>query len=279
MKKNYKWIRNFLISICVVFVSITIFNYYTDSFNLFKNSNGNMAQDLHNGYYITGDNISVNRVNNIYEPLISNMKNNIDVLAIGSSRTMILHKSILFGEAKLNYYNFTDGTARLRHYAKIFGLLNKYNTVFPHTVILGLDPWIFDEKASLAQIKNLLNKNKSKKNNYSQLINYEYTKLNILSLINQKKYLKSKKLQDLKNSKNVTISPNGEMYYPFYKGAASLDKLLQNVEKNLKECDKNNSNTKCIKYSKLNNFTEVEYLLNYFPIQVLQFVLRFHHMI
>ena len=267
MKKNYKWIRNTLIGVCVIFLSIITFNYHIDSFNLFKKSNVNIAQDLLNGYYITGENISVNRVDNIYEPLVSGIKNNIDILTIGSSTVMLFHKKTLLGEAKLNYYNFTDGTARLRHYAKIFGLLNKYNVAFPRTVILGLDPWIFDEKASLAQLKNLLNNNNNNNNNnisdHSQLFNYEYTKLNILSLINQKQYLKSKKLEDLKNSKNVIISPHGGMYYPLSTHKTPLNELLKNIQKGLKGCDQNNSNTKCVKYNKLNNFVEVKYLLNY----------------
>ena len=114
MKKYFKWVRAVLIGICIGFLSITAFNYYVDAFNLFNKSNSNMAQDLQNGYYITGNNISSNRVDNIYEPLIRSIKNNIDVLVIGSSRTMLLNRNTLFGKAKLDYYNFTAGTARLK---------------------------------------------------------------------------------------------------------------------------------------------------------------------
>ena len=209
-----------------------------------------------------GSEMCIRDRDNIYEPLIRSNKQYIDVLAIGSSRSMLLHKDILFGEEKLNYYNFTDGTARLRHYAKILSLFNKYNIPLPHTVILGFDPWVFDEKASLAQIKNLLNNQSNNDSNYSQLFNFEYTKINILSIMNKKKYSKSKKFQELKYSKNVIISPNGSMYYP-ENNSISLDKFLQNIKEGLKSCDENNSNTKCVKYNKLNNFIEVEYLINY----------------
>jgi hypothetical protein len=263
MKEYYKWISFVLISICIVFSGVAIFNYFIDSFNLFKKSNVNIEQDLLNGYFITGDNVTSNRVDNLYEPLIISNKNNIDVLTIGSSRSMLLHKNILFGEAKLNYYNFTDGTAQLRHYAKILGLLNKNNVALPHTVILGFDPWVFDEKASLAQIKNLLNNHSTRGSNYSQLFNFEYTKINILSLIYKKKYSKSKNFEDLKNSKNIIISPDGSMHYPAQNNSISLDNFLQNVKEQLKVCDENNSSTKCVKYNKLNNFVEVQYLINY----------------
>jgi hypothetical protein len=263
MKKYFKWVKNVLISVCIIFLSITGFNYYIDAFNLFNKSNTNIAQDLHNGYYITGDKIASNRVDNIYEPLIKNIKNNIDILAIGSSRTMLLHRNTLSGKGALEYYNFTSGTARLKHYAKILGLLNKYKIAFPHTVILGLDPWIFDEKASLSQIKNLLNNYSDNEFNYSQLFNYEYTKINILNIINQRKYLKSKKIQDLKNSKNVIISPDGDLFYPEHSNDISAEKLIKNVKKGLEYCDKNNRNTKCVKYNKLNNFFEVKFILNY----------------
>jgi len=263
MGKCFKFVRGFLIGICIIFPSIAGFNYYVDSFNIFNKSNVNIYQDMLDGYYVTGNNIASNRVNNIYEPLIKNIKDDIDVLAIGSSRTMLLHRNILFGKAKLVYYNFTDGTARLRHYAKILGLLNKYSVSFPNTVILGIDPWIFDERASLSQIKALLDNHSNNEFNYSQLFNYEYTKINILNLINQKQYLKSKKLQDLKNSKNIIISPDGDMYYPERNNETPLNELVQNIKEGLKRCDENNYNTKCIKYDKLNNFIEVEYLLNY----------------
>ena len=256
MKEYFKWSRNVLVSACIVFFSIIGFNYYVDAFSLFDSPRSSIAQDLSNSYYITGDNIASNRVENIYEPLIKNIKNSIDILTIGSSRAMLLHRDILFGKDELEYYNFTDGTARLRHYAKILGLLNKHNIAFPHTVILGLDPWIFDEKASLSQIKNLLNNHKNDVFNYSQLFNYEYTKINLMSLINQKKYSKSKRLQELKNSENVIISPDGDMYYPSQKDRISLDKLLQNIKKGLNKCDETNSNTKCVNYNKLNNFSE-----------------------
>jgi len=257
-----KWIKSFFITVLVTSFSILLFNYYIDSFNLFSQSNSNLAKDLQNGYYISGENIDSNRVDNIYEPLIRNIKE-LDFLAIGSSRTMLLHKDILFGKKHINYYNFTDGTARLRHYAKIFGLLNKYNIQFPHTVILGLDPWIFDEKASIVQIKQLLNNPKSSNSNYLQLFNYEYTKINILSLINNIKYTKSTKLEDLRKSKNIIISPSGDLYNPLHDNSITLDNLLKKVENVLKECDEKNANTKCVKYSKLNNFKEVKYMFNY----------------
>jgi hypothetical protein len=263
MGKYFKWVKGFLISICIIFPSIVGFNYYVDSFNIFNKSSASISQDMLNGFYVTGDNIASNRVDNIYEPLIKNIKGNIDILAIGSSRTMLLHRNMLFGKAKLRYYNFTDGTARLRHYAKILGLLNKYSVSPPHTIILGLDPWIFDERASLSQIKTLLGNHSNNEFNYAQLFNYEYTKINILSLINKKQYSKSKELQDLKNSKNVIISPDGDMYYPERKYETPLNKLLQNIKAGLKSCDENNENTKCVKYEKLNNFIEVEYLIDY----------------
>jgi len=43
----------------------------------------------------------------------------------------------------------------------------------------------------------------------------------------------------------------------------TLDKLLKKVKNILKECDEKNSNTKCVKYSKLNNFKEVKYMFTY----------------
>ena len=265
MKKYQSWTISFFILSFFLAISIIALNLKIDSFNLFNYTKLTIAKDLLNGYYISGENISVNRVDNIYDPLLKNIEK-IDILAIGSSKTMLLHKDILFKDKNPIYYNFTDGTARLKHYAKILGLLNKYEIKYPSTIILGLDPWVFDQKASLTQIKALLNNtDKLNTNKYSQLFNYEYTKLNLLSLFNQTIYNKSKRVSDLhiKTNKNMIISPNGDIYYPVKENNLTLDELLQNVQNNIQKCDQQNYDTKCVKYNKLTNFQETKYLLTY----------------
>ena len=259
-----KWIIGVFIGIFITSSIIVVFNYSVDSFNLFEKSNANISKDLNDGYYVTGNNISSNRVDNIYESMIEAIKE-VDVIAIGSSRTMLLHKDLLFNDDKIIYYNFTDGTAYLKHYAKIIGLFNKHNIPFPHNIILGIDPWVFDQKASLSQIKRLINNTNNDSSEYLQLFNFEYTTINLKSLFNKKEYQKSKNLNDLLTIKNnnIIISPNGDLYNPLSVSIVDTNRLIKSVKEDLKKCDESNYDTKCIKYSKLNNFNELNYLIDY----------------
>ena len=95
MNKFKRWVFFFIVGSFSLFGTIVFFNYYVDTFSLFRKSGTSMADDMINGYYISGNNISSNRVENIYEPIIKKL-GYIDVLAIGSSRTMLLHKNLLF---------------------------------------------------------------------------------------------------------------------------------------------------------------------------------------
>ena len=100
MGKYYQWVKNLIIGISFSSLSILLLNYTVDKFNFFNQSNNNIIKDLHEGYYISGDTISINRVDNIYEGLIKNI-DSIDVLAIGSSKTILLHKKLLFNSSSL----------------------------------------------------------------------------------------------------------------------------------------------------------------------------------
>jgi hypothetical protein len=141
-------LKKHILSTTILFVLIAAFNYIVDDFNLFgSHNNDSMVYDLYNGYYITSENIAANRVDNIYDKLLYLKRNErIDVLAIGSSRTKSLHKDLIFADQSINYLNLTDGTAGLNHYAKVMGLFNKYSIPIPPKIIMGLDPWVFDEK-------------------------------------------------------------------------------------------------------------------------------------
>jgi len=265
MKKFKSWVLTVLFSIMFLSTCVVLFNYFVDSFSLFQKSKSGIVDDLIDGYYITGDNISSNRVENIYEPLIKKIKK-IDVLAIGSSRTMLLHHDLLFKNKKVSYYNFTDGTANLDHYARILGLFNKYSIRFPKVIILGIDPWIFDKQTSLSRINRLIsNTSHVDKSKYMQLFNFEYTLINLKSLLINNKYKKSYSLDELLNIKNrnIIISPDGDLYNPMFASNITSVELIKKEKSMLKKCDKTNYNTKCVKYEKLNNFKVLKYIIDY----------------
>jgi len=297
---NYKkWVIKFFFFFFLSSFLIIIFNYWVDAFNLFKetklHNNSNIIEDLENKYYISYDGVDSNRVENIIRPLISRMKK-IDILSLGSSRIMLLHKELLNNE-ELKYYNFTNGTARLDHYAKIIGMFNMYNIKLPKYIILGIDPWVFDEQWNISDIKDLLKTNQRKSyKNYLQLFNFEYTKINFSTLKkrlkstkkskvdisfnreNMNNYFRSKNFKNLliKENKNIILSPYGDLYYPISKKTINL----QEVKAKINQCKQNNFNTKCVDYKKLNNFNELQFLINFLQnngVKIAIFLAPFEH--
>lgn len=270
---SYKnWVHSFVIGAAILSLIIAMFNYKIDSFNLFKSKNENVVKDLLNKNYVSYDSIAVNMLENIYEPIIQkNIK--VDVLAIGSSRTMLLHRDLLFNK-NVSYYNFTAGTARLSHYVRVVSLFNKHGLKLPKNIILGIDPWVFDAPIAPGNTKELLNKYKADTKKYEQLFNYEYTKINFEKLkknnfsLNFEKtekkivdYLKDKNVNTLfaQDNSNVIMSPDGDLYYPLNKKKIEESFIQKRIEK----CSEAKFDTKCIRYKTLNNFSELKYLIDY----------------
>jgi hypothetical protein len=265
---NKKTVYFFINTSLVLIISIVVFNYETDTFNLYGNhSNNSIINDLNQKYYISSKNITSNRVDNIYDKLLYIKKNEkIDVLVIGSSRVMFFHKEFMFDNSNIEYLNFTDGTASLNHYAKVIGMFNKYSIKLPKTIILGLDPWVFDSHTTISKIKNLINISpNSNDSHYGQLFNFEYTKLNLFSFVEKKSYIKSKSIEQLLNNQNsnMILSPNGDIYYPKAKENIDLKNLKNLIYNNIKTCKKMNYDTKCVDYDVLRNISEFRYFLNY----------------
>lgn len=276
MKYKY-WILIFILGNFLLMSFVLMFNYSIDTFNLFRNKNIEVIKDLQNGNYISYDTVAIKRLDNIYEQLIKkNIKS--DVIVIGSSRSMLLHKEIIFKDNTLKYYNFTSGTARLGFYAQVVGTFNKYNVELPKNIILGIDPWVFDRQVSFESIEDTMNRYEENYDIYKQLFNFEYTTINIKTFFKKlkqreiiakkiifKNYMKSKNIEELitlKNS-NVIMSPHGDLYYPKIKQDIDLNTILKNVNNRIKKCTSNNFDTKCIQYAKLRNFVEIEYFINY----------------
>lgn len=258
-----------MLSICILSFLVLFINYKLDTFNLFgSNKNDSIVLDLKNNYYVSSPTITSNRVENLYDKLLYLKKNDtIDFLAIGSSRTVLLHKKDIFDNLNINYLNFTDGTANLNHYAKVIGLFNKYSIPIPKTIIIGLDPWVFDLKVSMAKIKKLLNADfKYSNNKYAQLFNYEYTKINLLSLLKKEIYLKSQDISSLysADNPNMIVSPDGDLYYPKTREEKSFKLVNESIQSRLKQCINNiHYNTKCINYKTLQNIEQFSYFVKY----------------
>ncbi len=165
MRKYIKWLQYSSIAILLTILSISFFNYKVDSLGLFGNSNYLLqaAKTLTSGKMIAGLKNYDERL--FQELIIKNLKVKNNVIAIGSSRTMQLRKRF-FLENKTNYFNHSVSGAGLEDYIAILGAYELIHKYLPSTVILGIDPWIFNKNSGQNRWKSL-----------SKYYNYEIDKI------------------------------------------------------------------------------------------------------
>jgi len=193
MKKNIKWLQYSISIIVSILTAVSIFNYKIDSLGLFGNSNylSQAAKTLTSGKMIAG--LKNNDERLFQELIIKNLQVKNDVIAIGSSRTMELRKRV-FLENKINFFNHSVSGASLEDYISIIGAYELIHGYTPSTVVLGIDPWVFNKyngqnrwksliKYYNYEIEKIYNKKQNTTNinttKWKQLINYDYTIANM----------------------------------------------------------------------------------------------------
>jgi hypothetical protein len=98
-----------------------------------------------NGKTIANLNIESARPMNRY--FIKNGKNKIDIIAVGSSRTQGIRREYLTSDA--TFFNHAMGRATIADYIGIVGGYKKFKGYIPKKVILGVDPWVFNENNTI----------------------------------------------------------------------------------------------------------------------------------
>ena len=234
MKKNILWLRYTLVSITSLILLITVFNYKVDSAGLFGNSNYVLqaAKALTNGKIIAGLYNTEQRL--LHELVIQNLQVKNDVIVIGSSKSMMLRKRY-FLKDDVNFFNHAAYGGSIEDYISIIAAYESIQNYIPKTVIIGVDTWTFNKYNGQMRWKTLekyynmgIEKIYNKKINntttsintmkWKQLINYEYTRLNIESFIT---LLKSdgKAFSVVKNVHvdNSIREPDGSIHYQYAK--------------------------------------------------------------
>jgi hypothetical protein len=216
-----------LLVIEILFVSV--FNYTTDSLGLFHEDGIlNASRDLNNGKMIAGLVNSDDRM--LQKMIIENRKDKIDVIALGSSRTMQLRKAFLNDPVDKKFFNHSMNTCLLGDYIAIIGIYEAKGYL-PKKMIFGIDPWIFNKNADKLEPRSIgyyykvmrqkiegIKKDKKIPNEiinakYIQLVNLEYTMENIRYLRRpDKKYYYIVKSADIDD---YIIDTDGSRYYPF----------------------------------------------------------------
>jgi hypothetical protein len=264
---------------------VALFNYLTDSMGLFHEDGIlNAAIDLNSGKMIAGLVNSDDRM--LQKMIIETGKDKLDIIAIGSSRTLLLRKSFLNEDKDKKFFNHSMGTCLLGDYMAIVGMYD-VKGYLPQKIILGIDPWIFNKNAGALEprsvgyyYKIIRRKIEGKKEDenitngkpdakYFQLVNMEYTTENIKYLLkNDKRHYYIVKSADVDD---YIMDTDGSLYYPFSirntkgvsgnataeSGAHSLEEFQSISNQDLFE--------KFIKYLVLNHVEVIIFLPPYHP--------------
>jgi hypothetical protein len=165
--------------------------------------------------------------------IVENYSGRRDIVAIGSSRVMLLRKRFI--QKDVDFFNHAIPGATLEDLVAIIGLY-KRKGVLPKTVILGMDPWMFNNnnkvnKDSWRMLESYYNemiaefsigsrgartpKNPGPKpdvmNRYEQLINLEYTLQNWDYLRKGRKIY----VTSTANVDDLVKEPDGSGHFPY----------------------------------------------------------------
>ena len=211
MNKNLRWLQYSIGLILLIISLISSFNYKVDSSGVFGQSNylSKAAKALTSGKMIAGLQNIDDRL--FQDLIIRNLQVRNDVIAIGSSTTMQLRKGVV-SKDRINFFNHSVNVASLEEYIAIVGAYEYIHGYLPSTVILGVDPWVFNKNNGQGgrwkglkkyydyELDKIYGEELNSTNNsnitintikWKQLINFDYTVSNIKffirALINCKK--------------------------------------------------------------------------------------------
>lgn len=291
--KSTKWIKIFFGLSIFVFLFLGIFNYKIDSLGLLRETTlDKVAEELSNGKIIAG-------LGNIDERIfrkkqIEYLKNDVEYVAIGSSRTMQLRKNMFLNDGINNFQNYSVSGASIEDYIALIQVhKNKFGEL-PKNIIFGLDTWIFNKyngqsrylslKDEYTQFMNILKTNIETNN---QKRSWIYYLLSLNYAKENKTYYDKNKSKDEDNKIKYTITdtiniddslkmPDGSIYYP-YKNRFPDFNEVSNIAKsyakgsvysleNYKELSNTELFEKLITYLKDNKVNVYFYLTPYNPI-------------
>ncbi len=145
-----KFINKTAIIALPVLVILLLVNYFGDAARLFdKYYEKKMAKILASGQYITNIENYDDRL--FQKELISNKNIQPNLVIIGSSRTMLINSDLFSGSSLFN--NSVRG-ASFEDIVSIYQLY-KENNKLPQKIIIGIDPWTFNENNGLKRYQSI----------------------------------------------------------------------------------------------------------------------------
>jgi hypothetical protein len=222
MKEDNNFIYTFATTVSILLLSISIFNYLVDPLSVFSQSDNQsreykLAELLTNHPNIISTNMDerkfiqarVNLESSQFDP---------NTIIVGSSRVMQLGNHLL----DKNVLNLGVSGATIEDQVAILDIATKkFN---PNTLIIGADPWVFNDASGQTRWQTLSEEYQravanlelgskveiiKKKKNYEQLIGSAYTKESISYVYNE--FFNPKKDENIEYSDSDQPLPNKDI--------------------------------------------------------------------
>lgn len=194
------WFLKTFFFMFLLLVTTGAFNYTIDSAMIFRPSFElrKAADALINGNMIAG--LKDYDERQLQKLIIEKSKTKYNVIALGSSRILQIRQRFLESDAgPIKFFNHGMSGASIEDYIAILGLYESKGYL-PQRMIIGVDPWVFNKNNGQVRWESLERYygkimggtyaskndiNSTNKRKYFQLINRDYTKTNIKTLISQ----------------------------------------------------------------------------------------------
>jgi hypothetical protein len=132
------------ILLCVAFV-----NYTVDPVHIFVSFESRIAKTLMAGKNVTNYTLSTEAERLLQKDYIQRTATAPDVIVLGSSRSMGLHGDLFKGR---RFFNHSVSAGSMEDYMAIYDLYKSKKSL-PKTVILTVDPWVFNKNNNLSDWK------------------------------------------------------------------------------------------------------------------------------
>ena len=230
---------NFTLLSSPLLLIMVLVNYNEDPANLFTSTEKKMVEIVNQGFFVTNLTNYDERLHQL--EFINALNYSPDVIILGSSRTMLINSNHFIDE---NLINNSVSSACINDIIAIYQIY-KENNLQPKKIILGLDPWTFNENEIQVGWKSigpyyekfytpsapLTNWNSIFK--YKELFSLSYFQSGLQEIISPTHKKRDKTPQATHNKLNTTLtklSDNSLIYNQNYRDASEAE-ILEKVKK------------------------------------------------
>jgi hypothetical protein len=220
-----RWLRIFLFCCFILLFSFALFNCFVDGLGLFRLKKGlkYAAANLLDRKMVAGFLVGYGE-RELQRLIIEQYPKKRDMIIIGSSRNMLLRRRFIHGD--IDFFNHSMAGVSLEDYMAIIGLYRIKDAV-PRTVVLGIDPWVFNKNRGLPEWWRSISRyyeemvveinsreikvNVTQPNKYMQLINLDYTRANYEFFRSGNKLY----VTDTIDIDDFVREPDGSIHFPY----------------------------------------------------------------